>query len=81
MSENGWRAECQDCPTTLNTDWGHQEKVHEEFPTEQHVEAELWGVLHQEAHPGHRVQVKAFCRWEVKADSVDPEIWRRLAGG
>ena len=57
--ESGWKAECQDCPTTTNEDWGHQERVGKKCAGS--YDAHLWRACHRADHPEHRVTVSRYC--------------------
>ena len=76
----GWVAECQDCPTTVGVDYGELIKVHEEFPLDCYLQAELWAVEHARQNPEHYVEVRRFTRLEAEFVNVNPDVMKLLFG-
>lgn len=79
-SEQGWVAECQDCPTTTDPGYGHQIKVHQEFAPSNRVDADLWALVHSDSHGGHVVEVGRFVRMPIQVTDINPEVMRALFG-
>lgn len=80
MSESGWKAECQDCPTTTDLDYGHQVHVGEEFTDGYaYLAANFWAAIHSVV-TGHEVRVNRFMRWTMVAEPISPEMWEVIFG-
>jgi hypothetical protein len=79
-TEQGWVAECQDCPTTTDPDYGHQVKVHQEFAPSNYDDAVRWAFLHASRSGGHRVDIRRFARIPFEVTDMNPEVTRALFG-
>jgi hypothetical protein len=89
VSEQGWAAECDSCPTTVGG-YGEQVKVRREFvvaaaaDAQQYAgaaaDAQQWASLHHDANPGHRVTVTCFTRMEFTLVNPNPDVMRALFG-
>lgn len=82
MSEHGWLAECQTCPTTTDPAYGHQVKVHQEFPIDNEQGAHLWALRHSSAdlQAVHTVTISRFQRFDAHFTDIDPDVWKILTG-
>lgn len=82
MSERGWLAECQTCPTTTDPAYGHQVKVHKEFPADDELGAHLWALMHSSAdlRAVHTVTVSRFQRFDVDLTDINPDVRKILTG-
>ena len=85
MSASRWyyRAECQDCPTTFNEEWGYDEKVsweHKELPL-----VIDWADMHHTytggaEHGGHKVKVLHCTTIHFDTVDVNEPAMRKLIG-
>lgn len=76
------RAECQDCPTTHNTDWGYEERVSIESPDETRVKAWAYNHVYAKDSPtkGHRLTFSRVVRFSVDVEQMNSELLAKLFG-
>ncbi|AKF14555.1 hypothetical protein SEA_CAMBIARE_53 [Mycobacterium phage Cambiare] len=73
---SGWAATCEDCPFTIDEDYGHRVFPRWEFDDtdEGRWTGERWAIAHREANPGHNPTVLHFHRWTMTLDGISPEL-------
>jgi hypothetical protein len=74
---NKWRAECTQCPTTTDLDYGHEVPVHVEYIDEDNCYA--WAYMHNDATK-HAVRVSWTMHMDVDFKDIDPEVWKIMTG-
>lgn len=76
MMEQGWVAECQNCPTTIGG-YGEQVKEHAEYPDK--TLADAWADMHCAIYM-HQVDVRRFERIPMDLTYVNTKLLKTLFG-
>jgi hypothetical protein len=74
---NKWRAECTQCPTTTDLDYGHEVPVYVEYTDESNTYA--WAWMHHDV-TGHAIRITKTLHMDVNMDEVDPGILNLIFG-
>ena len=80
---SGWAAKCEDCPFTIEPDYGARVFPGEQFERtdEGRHAAERWAIDHRTANPGHSPTVTEFHSWTLTAvEHLDVNVLRTLFG-
>lgn len=84
MARGGFKAECQDCPTLDDLDYGgviRNGVMSWTGSTQAQVEVMGWAQQHVREEPTHRVKVNHYMTLDFDATEMDHDLWRAITGG